>query len=258
MPKGLLSGTFVAGTALTSIEALVYITVGLLLHASPRATQRLPWNLFVIWWILIGTNKLLSAAAGLGAAQGWVSADAFIAVIYVNLAILSVSLGCLMAYLLYLFTGSMRAARWTAAGYVGFYLLLTYNTTAGQPDGVAIGAWKAVHTSASQAPDAVRILVLALLFFPQVVGAILYASLRGKLTAPLARYRVALVPVAIVAWSVSIVLVALPAFAENTTMQVTSRIMGVAAGVLTLAAYRPPAFVRERLGAGETDLSATA
>lgn len=254
----MLSGTFVAGTALTSVEALIYIAVGLLLLGSGRSPRSAAWALFVSWWVLIGCNKLLSAIAGLGAAQGWLSADAFIAIIYVNLAVLAVSLACLMSYLLYLFTGTMRSAAWVALGYLAFYLVLVYNVSAGQPNGVAIGSWKATHTGASQAPDAVRLLVLVLLFVPQVVGAALYASLRGKLTASLARYRVTLVPVAIVAWSLSILLIALPAFVESPAMQVGSRLVGATAGLVTLMAYRPPAWVRARLEAEDGSLTATA
>lgn len=245
----MLSGTFVAGTALTGLEGIVYVAVGLLLIGPGQAPRAPAWSLFVAWWVLIGCNKLLSAAAGLGAAQGWIGADGFIAIIFVNLAVLAVSLACLMSYLLYLFTGSMRSTVWVAVGYLVFYVLLTYNTAAGQPNGVAIGPWKATHTTASQAPGLVRLLVLVLLFVPQIVGASLYASLRNKLTAPTARYRVTLVPVAIVAWSLSILLVALPTFADNAAMQVGSRLMGATAGIVTLLAYRPPAFIRERLEA---------
>lgn len=254
--RALLSGTFVSGTALTGAEALVYIAVGLLLLKPEGAPRPLAWRLFVAWWVLIGCNKMLSAAAGLGAAQGWMSTDAFIAILHVNFAILAVSLGCLMTYLLYLFTGSMASAKWVVLGYLGFYLLLTFNFVAGAPSGVTIGSWKATHTSTAKAPALVSLLVLLLLFVPQVVGASLYASLRRQLTVPAARYRVTLVPIAIVAWSVSILLVALPTFADSTAMQVGSRLMGATGALVALLAYRPPARIRERLEARRDPASA--
>lgn len=246
----MVAPTLLAGTLLTILEGATYVAVGLLVLERPvTGPARGTWQLFTAWWLAIGANKLIAAAAGLAVAAGVLGTSVYIAVVYLNLAILCVSLACLGAYLTILFTGRTTPVRYVVALYFAYLVLLTYNVTAARPVGVGLGEWRTFLVNEGQSPTPVRLLVLALLFVPQTVGAILYLGLYPRLPDRAQRYRVVLVGGAILAWTAGITLVALPGFSDNAWMQVGSRVVGATAAIVTLLAYRPPRWARERFGA---------
>lgn len=249
MVSGEVTMTFLLGSLLTVLEGSAYLAVGGLLGRRRVAGElETPARMFRAWWILIGSNKLASAGAGLGVAAGYFNDRMYVAVIYLNVVVLCLSLWCLISYFAYLRLGPPAIRYWIVALYVAYYFLLTYHITAGQPTGAEVGAWRAnLSSGGPPAPPLRQLLILALLALPELVAALSYLFLLRHVSDRTARYRILLVSFGVVAWTASILLVALPFSESSAPIQVTSRLVGIAGALLALLAYLPPRWLRTRI-----------
>lgn len=226
------------GSAMTIMEGLGYIVVAYAFgHRSLDGAARLAAILFQAWWYLIGANKILAAAVGLGAVYGALSASFYVAVTYFNVVVLCASLWCLLSFLGYLLTGRRAVFYWVGALYLVYYVLLTYHITAGVPVAVGEGQWRTYLVSQNPAPAWRTALVGAGLVVPQVIGAIAYATLVVRFRDLVTRARILLVSLSIIGWTVGIYLVTNPGFSSNAALQVMSRVVGVGSASLGLLAY---------------------
>lgn len=248
MASGDASVTFLLGSLLRILEGLAYLMVASLLSRRHVAGDlAVPARMFQAWWTLIGANKIASALAGLGAAAGWVQDPLYVAVIYLNVVVLCLSLWCLLSYFAYLRSGPPAVRAWITLLYVGYYLLLTYHIAASHPLGAEIGAWRANLVSAGEAPPLRQLLILAFLVLPQTIAAFSYLLLVRRVRDRTARFRISLVSVGILAWTGSLLLAALPMVESSVSLQVTSRFLGIGGALLGLVAYQPPGWLRRRL-----------
>lgn len=241
--------TFYLGSTLTLLEGLSYVTVGLLLARRPVPSDlAVPARMFQAWWLLIGANKLLSALAGLGAAERLVSDQVYVAIIYLNVIVLCLSLWSLLSHLAYVRRGPPAIRAWIVGLYVAYYFLLTYHITAGDPQGAAVAEWRTTLVSNNPSVPLRQLLTLLFLVLPQLVGAIMYFALLFRVADRSSRFRILLVSLSIVAWTASILMVAMPGFDESPGLQVSSRFVGILAALMGLIAYFPPHWLRRRLG----------
>lgn len=247
----MVEATLLLGNAMTVAEGLGYLAVAWLLRARRIAPDlRFAATLFAWWWVGAGANKLLAGVVGFGAVAGVVGLDLYIAVLYLNLVVLALSLWCLLAYFSFLFAGTTRWFGTLAVVEAGFFLLLTYNLIASQPTAIGFGAWRTFHVPSVPSPPVRQLAVLFLLVVPQVVAALAHLALFRRVTEPVQRWRVAFVSFAILAWTASVFLLTLPAFATSASMQVASRLIGALGALAGLWAYRPPALFARRLSPG--------
>lgn len=248
MAAGATSATFLAGSLLTVLEGAAYLLVaGLLGRRRVAGDLAVPARMFQAWWELIGVNKIASALAGLGAAAGWVSDPVYVAMIYLNVVILCISLWSLLSYFTYLRNGPPAIRTWIIILYSAYYLLLTYHITAGGPIGAEIGPWRASLANQGGAPPLRQLAVLTLLVLPETIAAVSYLLLVFRVRDRTARFRIALVSIGILAWTATILLVALPAFESSPGVQVASKLIGIAGALLCVLAYLPPRWLRTRL-----------
>lgn len=234
---------------MTLLEGVGYLAVASLLATRPVGEEmRVGARLFQGWWAGIGTNKVLAAAAGFGATIGVVSGPLYIAVLYLNLVILAASFWCLLAYFSFLYSGHTRRFGALAALCAVYLVLLTFNLTASRPIGVGFGEWRTYHTMLNPSPQWRNFLLLCFLVVLPAAPALAHLNLLRRLDDRRQKYRVALVSVGILLWTVSVLFVAFPGFDASPTRQVLSRLAGVLGALLALWAYRPPSWMRERLG----------
>lgn len=245
------SGTLVLGSLMTMAEGLAYALVAYRLTARvPLPAGREAIQFYTLFWYTIGINKFLAGAASFAAAYGAVQLDHYVALTFVNVLIFSVSLWALLYYLLYVRLGHARFLFPLTALYVGYYVLLTSNLVALHPASIQLGEWRTALRYEESTPPWVGLLVLGVMVLPQTVATLAYVALYRRAQTRAIRYRIPLVAWSILAWSASVFLVALPGFADNGWMQLTSRLVGLSAAAAALLAYAPPAGVRRRLGEG--------
>lgn len=243
------STTLALGATLTVLEGLTYVFV-----AERRRTRSIVGSrglalvCFVAFWYTSGANKILAAGANYAAAFDRLSLNLYVSTLLINFALLAVGLGCLLYYLLFLFTGKRRILYPVAVTYILYYFVLTYTLINGQPTIIHEGTWRISHEGTRAASGPLQLLNLVLLAVPQTVGALMLLAVRGRSQDPTLRYRLALVPLALVAWTIGIVLVGLPGFYDSAAMQFSSRAIGALAALITLAAYEPFSWVRRRYG----------
>jgi len=218
---------------------------------SVAADGRLAALLFQWWWFLIGANKIAAASAGLAAGLGLAGAAAYIAVIYLNVIVLCVSLGCLLSYFAYLVSGRTRPIRFVVAFYVAYYLLLTYRIAAAQPYDVGFGPWRSFLVNRVGLPAVTGLPVLVGLVLPQTIMAFVFLWLA---------FRVGNAHTASGwSWSAS---ASSPGPRASCSCrcrasmsmgpgQVASRLIGLTSASLGLLAYATPRWLRRMLGLTE-------
>jgi hypothetical protein len=233
------SPTLVAGSLMTIAEGIGYLSVGFFLRRRDVSeSARVALFLFALWWYTIGLNKALAGTIGLGAALGAVPLELYVAVLHLNIAILCISLASLLYYFVYLFWGWRQAILPISAFYVAFYVLLMYNLVRAAPSAIELGQWRTDYVASNTTPPWMGLLIVLMLVLPQAFGALSHFVLYFRTKDPVQRHRIALVSWSIVAWTVSIALIVTPRFNTNAILQLLSRLIGVAAAVAGLMAYR--------------------
>lgn len=232
---------------LVLLTSFVYVYVG-------RVTSRrriggdsqLAADSFSLWWYALGAVTAVGVVNRALGFAGVTDVDVYTTMTYLTLLILCVALFGLLYYLVYLFTGNRRTLAPIAGFYAAYYVFLLYYVTLQHPIGVDItqtGARLRYETTLSGAP---LVLLGLLLILPPVIGAIGYARLFLRVEAPTQRYRIGMVSFTILAWFGSS-LVAWPlGVSAQPWWQGVSRLIGLFAALLILAAYRPPGWVRRR------------
>lgn len=206
---------------------------------------------FKMWWHGFGLLSVSTAAISALAYAGRLTLAIYEVFLDAVLFVLFLALWGLAYYLAYLFTGNRRWMVATAVFYALFYLYVAYAITLADPAALEIGRWSVTIQYANQAAmetTGLRYLAL-LLLLPQVLGAIGYGSLFFRTDAPLARYRIAMVSLTLLAWFGSSITASALDINETEAWSLASRVISVAAALLILIAFHPPSFVRRRLEA---------
>lgn len=243
-PTLLLSGLF--GCVAAGIYAYVGWRLGQRIIAS--ADGRLAWGLLRVWWFgLAGTTLITALLSLLGAVQ-LTSLPVFVGLTFVNLLLICVALWGLLYYLVYLFTGSRRWLLPLSIFYIAYAMLLVYYITVSGPIRVQAGRWSTtiVYQAAQTGPF--FLLVLVLLVFPQIIGALAYFTLYFRAKEATQKYRILLVSWSIIIWFGSAFAVSAAGLAQDDWWQIASRIIGLGAALAILVAYLPPSWLKRRFG----------
>ncbi len=237
-------------SALFSFAAfLIYGYVGMQLSrrvlSSPPAQRA--WNLFTLWWFCLAATTLIGGLLNLAGAFGITNLSLFIGMTYVNILLICLALLGLLYYLLYLFTGSSRSLVFLVLFYLVYFLLLVYYITTSDPLEVKVARWSASISYRTPPSAPFFNLLLVLLVFPQIIGALAYFTLYFRLRDPTQRYRIFLVSWSIIVWFFSAFAAAAAGLASQDWWQITSRLIGIAASIGIFLAYMPPNFLKRRL-----------
>ena len=219
----------------------VFMLVGL--RFVPRRTSRenqLANQAFSAYWTGVGAYTLVSGTLEVMASMGYAPFPLVLFVRYASLPLLTIGIGSLTFYFLYLFSGR-QSWLWPV---VGFYSLVLTTTTFyirdREPVGVRIDAWNTDLAYAAPYESGLFAIILLMLVLPPIVGSLFYLRLRRRLADPADRRRVILVGTSILAWSAAAVLARVAS--GNDLIELLSRpVLGLAVVGTILLAFRPTA-----------------
>jgi hypothetical protein len=238
-----------AATASLLTSAL-YLYIGHVLSSRPvSAEASLANRMFVVWWRALGTLGLLGVGMLLlymaGGLQVWMHRT------FTTLSLLGLFLALwgLQFYLVYLYTGSRRS--FVPLGI--FYAVLFVATIGlmeylGRPERIVDNGWALRTEPRPELGPAFGLGFLLLLVGPQIAAAAAYARLYAKTRDRTQRYRIALITGSIIVWFGSSLVATGAQVSDQLAYQLASRLIGIAAALAILAAYKPPAWIRRRYG----------
>lgn len=244
--------TLIAAAAVAWTVAVVYAYVGFrLLERRPGhdATKRALLAFASWWWILAG-NIAIGGAMYLAAGFGFTSLPLQVTWAHVERLLLVASLVGLTYYLIYVLWGrSFPLVMGTY--YTVYYALLLYALARAEPIGIHIGAWRTDLVYAND-DNGVLTAINGLLLLGPPVGLCLFglvvAARRRLALEPIHRYRFATVCGALIVWWIVAVVAGQRVAMGYEAFQFVNRFLGLAAALVILMAYRPPAWIRSRLG----------
>lgn len=240
--------TLLAAAAFALAAAALYAYVGRQVRrrrVSPEAQRAA--TLFGVWWLgLAGTTAVGGIQSALAAA-GLVTTPLVVTLTYLNIFVICVALWALLYYLLYIFTGRPGILAPLSAFYVAYYVLLVYYITSSRPVGIEVRRWTVQLVYAVPLQGGLFTVVLALLVFPQIIGALAYFTLFFKVRERTQRYRITLVSWAIIVWFGSAFVGASTGASQADDWQLASRAIGLGAALAVLVAYKPPGWLKRRL-----------
>lgn len=210
---------------------------------------------FATWWGTFGIVEFLAAAYNLPAAFGLRDLALAVTLINVLLVLIVVAIAGLMYYLVFLYTGSQRAY-WPVVVFYGVLAVaLLYLIAWMQPTGFdeSQGPGALAYTRQLAGGPAIT---LGLVFsLPVVVAAIAYGSLYWRTDDAHARFRIATISLSFTAWfgwsAVSSALELGRKYPDSRALLVVNSAITLAAAFLVVAAYKPPAWIAERLARRE-------
>jgi hypothetical protein len=242
--------TLIFGAFLSILSAAIYFYVGRTLGQRRVVTPdaRLAWTLFGVWWYALAGSTLSTGLLSLLGALGLKSLPLFLAVTQLNLLAICVALFGLLYYLLYLFTGSRKWLVPLILFYLAYYTFLVYYLSASVPVSVSLNRWSTQLVYQQQLSGPLVTVVLVMLVVPQIIGSLAYLSLYFRVKDATQKYRVALVSLSILVWFLSALLAPVAGLSQFDWWQIASRLIGLAATVTILLAYKPVSWIKERLG----------
>ncbi|MCI4337470.1 MAG: hypothetical protein L3K17_09865 [Thermoplasmata archaeon] len=209
---------------------------------------------FTLWWAGLSGTAVLGGAAVLLATLGWLTLPVAETAEFVIVLLDCAILWGLVGYLTYVYTGRYYLVP-LSAFYAVFYVAVLYFEISEVPIGAHIQAGSLTLTYAHPVVlgPLVDFVVFGLLV-PEFAGAFAYLSLLRSTRDPAQRYRITLVSLSILLWfSAALFIPSSPA-----SWGLVKGLLEAGSALLTLAAYSPPHWVRERLsssvaGAGGPD-----
>ena len=246
--------TLLAAGAFACVSALVYGSVGRRLqrrHVYGEAT--LAKDLFSVWWYGLACVTAMGGLFSLGAAFFAPNFVLILGLTYVAILVLCVALWALAYYLLYLFTGRRGLLMPLAGLYLVYFAYLAFFIAAASPDRLEVGKWTVqLHYTqefSGSAGGALSVLILG----PLLIGALAYFRLFFKVEGATQRYRIALVALSFMVWFGSSIVASVGGISTNDVWQLASRVIALAASLVILLAYLPPAWVKQRYGVRSVD-----
>ena len=243
------SATLAAAGAIALVVGVSYVLVawGLRRREGIRPESQRALGFFAVWWGALGVNIALAGALYVSAAFQtpplWLQVTDSV----VQRLLLAYSMIGLMAYLSFVATGRDRLKTWVVV-YAAYFVFTLASLVYVQPVGVLVTSWR---TDLAFARDDLAIdpaINFALLILPPMAGAIAYLRLFRRAESPAQKFRIALVSASIMLWWILAVIAGQRAALGADSFQVTQRVLGLVTALAVLVAYRPPAFVRRRLG----------
>jgi hypothetical protein len=237
----------------TTATAAVFFALSATLLRRPMADEgaRIANLAFGLWWFAVGAQETV-VALRIPLALAEAPLSLMVGFTFASLAAVTLGLAALLYYLLYLFTGRTV---------VSWPLLLFYSVYCGwgiqylatrRPMGYDVTPWGVSIDYVLPASPLATLTALLVLVGPPLVavGALLVLSLRMP-RGP-TRLRVVVLALATAMWfSSAIVAAGLGASAD--AWQAVATLIPLAVGIAVLTVYRPPPWLRERLGGDERE-----
>ncbi|MBI2078496.1 MAG: hypothetical protein HYT80_09040 [Euryarchaeota archaeon] len=232
------------------MTATVYSVVGWQLDhrtaSSPAAHRAL--RFFVLWWYATALNIYLGGLFYMAAAFGMFHFETQYAYAVLQRLLLATSLWGLLTYLVFLVKGRFWPAT-IGALYLAYGLFMVGTIVAGRPDGLYVGQWRTDLSYAAESPAWTRLLVFVGIVLPPILlsTAYLVAIMRLPRSERGQRYRAILVSSSLIVWWVVAVIAGQRMAFEQEWFQLVNRMVGLAASLIILIAYRPPSWIRRAM-----------
>ena len=231
--------TLLAGAVLSLGTAAGFVAVGVAVSRRLAARTRPAELAFRAFWfsaaVVWGAQGLMTLAGFLGVATRGV----VMALDQVTSPFYCLAAGSLLYYVLYLLTGRERLLWPIAAYYFLAYVALRLVVESAHGVGVEVGAWQVNLLWETPLQGPAYTLVVALIAGPLLAAVLAYASLYFRVEDKVARTRIALVAVGLLAWVGTEAFSYTSGMARTTAGELTRRLVALGATVLILAAYRP-------------------
>lgn len=237
--------------AFATATAALYAYVGRLVLARESAgpDARRANVLFAVWWLGLALVTLLGATRSVLVALGMVDLGFHVALSYVSLVPLVALLWGLVYYLVYIYTGNPRTFVPVTLLHVAILGFLLFLVAYLRPVGLQVNEWNVTFTYDRAPTGALVALTLVSILAPALLAAVGYGTLYFRTEDPTARYRIGLVSGAFILWFGSAVLGAsVHAIGTWSAWPIASRVIGLVATLMILAAYKPPRALQERFG----------
>lgn len=242
------SGTLLIAAAIAIVVAAAYAYVAWeLWRRGGFEPGRRPLWYFAVWWGALAANLAGVAVTYVLAANGALDLPTQVASSHLQRLLLCVSMTGLVAYLLFVLTGR-DLLRPLAVVYAAYFAISIYSLAAAEPQGVFVGAWRTDIEYATEPPAWTNLVSLALIVAPPILCGIAFLVASRRASRP-QQYRMRLVSFAIVFWWVIAVAAGQRALLDVDAFQALHRFLSLLAALVVLAAYHPPRWARQRLGA---------
>jgi hypothetical protein len=234
-----MADSLIAGALINAVAAAVFVFVGLRFARNPWPEHaRWAGRAFVGWWLgFAGYLLLWITLPMLLVSMGYRGLSVFMILLYASMFSLSLGVGCLVYYLLYLFTG--RKGLWgpVALWYAGVFVALMTIFTVHGPEEVAVHEWWVDLKYSVPLGTAFQV-SLGALVLPSTLGALGYLTLVRRTPDPHMRFRIVAVSLTIVVWGLA---GAMARVLEADLLQLVLRsVVGLMGALLILAAYQLP------------------
>lgn len=183
------AATLVVGSALGLLVAGLYAAIGMVQLRRARPAGRLGLRLFALFWLAFSAHALVESVWALSMILArpplWVG----ILVLLAKIASGVVAFGCLVAYMLLVYSGRERALVWVGAAYSAILAVVTYAYLSRVPIAQETRTWYAGLRYVEH-EGALHLVVVALLFVPPLVATCAYAMLLRVSRDPAQRRRI--------------------------------------------------------------------
>lgn len=238
--------TLLASGVVSLLAAAAFAYVGWLLwQRHVTAANRVAARAFTTYWLGLAAYTGVGGVESVVASFGVAPFPLFLALRYLTIPLLCATIGAVVFYFVFLYTGreAWRRVVTVVYGFVGVTGL--YYVWSREPIGVAVSEWRTDLAYAADYESPFFTLILLMLVLPQLVGAVAYAALIPRTPRASQRYRIALVSSVIFVWGVA-ALVARLAASSGFVQLLTRPVLGLVVVAAVLLAYRPPRALRER------------
>lgn len=267
MPGTPVTGLDLVRAVIAVASVIVFCLVGLAVgrrKVSPEG--RLANGMFQIWWYGLGSLTLITPLGLILKLLRLDTFDVYLFLIQALLLLLFVAVAGLVYYLVYLYTGQ----RWWLAPIMIFYGLmqawLGWIFVKMHPYGYGIPppgtacpntstttpAFLDAHGNPVCGDQTIGLVFSGALLIPVILAAVFYFLLLFRTPEPISRYRIAVVSSAIGLWFTSSLVASIAGLNRYDLWSIVSALISLSAAVAVLMAYRPPSWVRSRLGAEAT------
>lgn len=245
--------TLAIAAVLSVATACLYLYVGSVVRQRAVSREaRLARDLFAAWWFILGLSGLLGVLPIVLYLGDRLPVWLYLTFSQLSLLAIFTALWALQCYLVYLYRGSHRALIPLGVFYLALYVfiagLLMWVVVEHPYERIVDNGFTLVAEPRFEIGRGVGLVAVLILLGPQMVAAAGYFRLYFKAKDRTQKYRIALLSGAILGWFGTSLAATAADANEGQAWQLASRLIGLAAGAVILAAYKPPRWIRQRYG----------
>ena len=248
--------------ALAIASGIVYGAVGYQVGRRPTSPkEHLAMRMFQVWWFGLAGLSVFTPLVAILSLFGMDSLDVMLVLVQVLLLAVFAAIAGLVYYLLYLYTGRQGVMWFVIPYFVVMIVWLQYLLTMADISGWGVPPDGGPKTFLG--PDGDRLetdpaqgLLFGLLVgVPPLLSAIAFFLLYFKTDQPEQKYRIAMVAGALTMWFGSSLVGTITGLSNDPSTQqawrLASGLVGLFASLAVYVAYKPPAWIRRRIGMDE-------